>query len=542
MTDIKTTRGSIAAVLALLLFVAVSRAQEPAAAVQAGDTITAAELSQPSAAPNGISEVRIVRLSQVKGEVLLDRKTDRGFETAFANLPIAQGQRLQTKEGVAEVEFEDNSTLRITPNSLIEFPALQRGPSGATTTSVKLLKGTLYVSLANTKANQFTVSLGNDTITLTPSSHIRLDTDASKSNLAVFNGSALVANSSGTTTVGKKKSLLLDTTSDANTQAPSVITSKVEHGLFDEWDKTAADYHKLHSVPAAFAGSSYLYGINDLNYYGSFTNAGGCGAMWRPYFTSAAWDPFANGVWAWYPGAGYSWVSPYPWGWTPFHSGSWDYCPAGGGWGWHPGGRWNGLSNQQMAVAPLLHQVHGTAYPRPPHAPAAGSSTLVVVSTKPLAISRQSSADTFVFRNDSAGLGVPRESLGKLSKISQGVAQHGSVSTAVVTPASQAQSGSSVNGSSQGVHSMHVNDPSSAASNSGAAASRSNNQSTNASHGDAGRGYGGASRASSPGSYSGGGSGGGGGGGRSRGSAPAPSSAPSSGGSSSAGAAAGSRR
>ena len=72
--------------------------------------------------------------------------------------------------------------------------------------------------------------------------------------------------------------------------------------------------------------------------------------MWRPYFASAAWDPYSNGVWAWYQGAGYSWVSPYPWGWTPYHFGSWSYC-SGAGWGWQPGGSWNGLNNV-IAVVP----------------------------------------------------------------------------------------------------------------------------------------------------------------------------------------------
>lgn len=541
MANRKTIPGSIAVLLALSLFVAASRAQEAASTAQTGDStdVAAAEPSQPAPAANGVSGVRIVRLSQVKGEVLLDRKTDRGFETAFANLPIAQGQRLQTKEGVAEVEFEDNSTLRITPDSLIEFPALQRGPSGATATSVKLLKGILYVSLANTKGSQFIVTLGNETLTLAPSSHIRLDTDTAKSSLAVFNGSVQVADSSGTTMVGKKKAVVLNTTQDASAGTPPVI-GKVEHELFDEWDKNAADYHKLRSVPAAFASSSYLYGINDLNYYGSFSN-GGCGTMWRPYFTSAAWDPFANGVWAWYPGTGYSWVSPYPWGWTPFHYGSWEYCPSGGGWGWRPGGNWIGLSNQPATTTMprVLNQVHGTAYPKPPHAPAAGSSTLVVVSTRPLPISKLSSPDTFTFRKDSAGLGVPRESLGKLSKVSQGVAQHGSVSTTVSVPVASPQGGREPNASNAAVptvHNMHVNnmqvnDPSAASRSSVAAsASRSNNASSNA--GQATRQSEGGIRGASQGSYSGGGSGGGGG---SRMSVPAPSPAPPSAGSSPAG-------
>ena len=419
----KTTIGSIAALLAIALSVAASQAQDVSDPVQAADKTEApdATLSEASPPSSGVSTVRIVRLSQVNGEVQLDRKTDRGFEAAFANLPIIQNQRLQTHDGVAEVEFEDNTSLRITPDSLIEFPVLQRTSSGATITGVKLIRGSLYVSLANSKGNEFTVTVGDDKIVLTPSSHIRIDV-GTPSKLAVFNGNVQVVNESGTTTVGKKKALTFDATS----QTPPVVASKSEPGPFDNWDKNSSDYHNLRSVPAAYGGGSTLYGVNDLNYYGSFANVGGCGSMWRPYLASAAWDPFSNGIWAWYPGAGYSWVSPYPWGWTPFHSGSWAYC-SGAGWGWRPGGQWIGLHNHPAT----FNTAHGVNCPKPPHAPAAGASTLVVVNNKPLVVSRLSGSDTFVFHKDSAGLGVPRESLGNLHKISAGVVQHGTVSTPV---------------------------------------------------------------------------------------------------------------
>jgi hypothetical protein len=368
---------------------------------------------------SGASTVRIVRLSQVKGAVQLDRRTDRGFETAFANLPIAQGQRLKTGEGVAEVEFEDNSSLRLTPNSLVEFPVLQRSPDGATVTTAKLLKGTMYVSitkpLSKTKVtNDFTVTMSNGKIELTPASHIRLDVDEAASKIDVFDGRALVTTASGSTTLSKKG----DMTIEANSTAAPLVSSKVEEEPFDQWDKSAVDYHKV-KVTAAYMGSGYQYGINDLNYYGSFASYGSCGTMWRPYFTNAAWDPFANGVWAWYPGAGYSWVSPYPWGWTPFHTGSWAFC--GGGWGWQPGGRWIGLVNHP----------HYPNCPRPPHAPVTGGSTLVAVNRTPLAISKVTSPGTFVFQKNSAGLGVPRASLGNLNKISAGAERNGSVSRPV---------------------------------------------------------------------------------------------------------------
>ena len=51
----------------------------------------------------------------------------------------------------------------------------------------------------------------------------------------------------------------------------------------------------------------------------------GYGMMWQPYLVGAGWDPFMNGAWMWYPGAGYAWISSYPWGWTPYRYGSWTY-------------------------------------------------------------------------------------------------------------------------------------------------------------------------------------------------------------------------
>lgn len=450
----KITSGPLTTLLSVALFGAVCYAQDATAprtqdapvAGQSGEKAeTGTETSQPAAAPTAAAGVRIVRLSQVRGKVQLDRNTEHGFEAAFPNLPITQGQKLEAGEGVAEIEFEDNSTLRVTPNSLIEFPALQRGPTGATISRVKLVKGTLYVSLANTKGNEFEVMLGSDTISLAPASHIRLEAGTPTAKLTVMNGSVQVQSATaGIVTVGKNKQLSFDPADGT----PPVLAKREGEGPFDEWDKTSTDYHKLRSIPAAFGGSSYAYGINDMNYYGGFSNVGGCGSMWRPYFASAAWDPYANGSWAWYPGAGYSWVSPYPWGWTPFHSGSWEYCGGGAGWGWRPGGQWNGLSNQPAIQRPTpLSTWHGTGprpthgMPRPPNPPSPGHATVVVVSTTPLPVSRPTSPGNFTFRNDSAGLGVPRGSFGRLDKVSAGVERSGAVSKALPEPVSQGPRG-----------------------------------------------------------------------------------------------------
>jgi uncharacterized membrane protein YgcG len=361
-----------------------------------------------------------VRLSEVNGDVQLDRQTGRGFEAAFANLPITQGGRLRTGEGAAEVEFEDNSSLRLTPHSLVEFPVLSAGSDGTRATTVHVVQGTIYASLTKSKQSNSNVNVtfGRETLALGPSAHIELAVDGKQPRLDVLDGTVQAVNGATTTTVGKKKALLFD---PANS-APPTLLSKNEKGPYDDWDKRSVEYHQ-HLAPSGgnYASVPYAYGLADMNYYGAFTSVGGCGMMWQPYLASANWSPYANGTWAWYPGAGYSWVSPYPWGWTAFHSGSWNYCPSRG-WGWQPGSQWNGLRN-----APLVKLPSGPNRLRPPMRPIPLGPTIVAVNEKPLVASKLNEKDSFVFRKDSAGLGVPRGTFGKLNHISSGAVQHGSV-------------------------------------------------------------------------------------------------------------------
>ncbi len=399
-----------------LLFAAMLPAQTPSGAV-------------PS---NEVSKVRIVRLSEVKGEVQMDRDTGRGFEGAMANLPIVEKSRLQTGTGVAEVEFEDNSTLRLAPDSLVEFTQLERLQDGTTASSVHLVKGMAYVSLVKTKGNEFNLLFGRQKLQLPPSSHVRLQVDGAEAKLAVLDGTVRIDGASGPMDVSRKKTVTFDLVD----QAEATVAKDIAPVPFDSWDQSAAEYHARTATFSALSSSPYVYGLSDMGYYGSFMNAGGCGSMWRPYFASAAWDPYSNGAWAWYQGAGYSWVSPYPWGWTPYHYGSWSFCQ-GTGWGWQPGGSWNGLNNA-MAAASTGGSGHVPLRPVGP--PRAGEPTLAVVNQKPLVRSDVASADSFVFRKDSAGMGIPRDGMGKLDKLSQRALDRGTATTPIYVSAPQSSS------------------------------------------------------------------------------------------------------
>lgn len=382
-----------------------------------------------------LSRVRIVRLSEVKGAVQLDRGVGHGFEPAIVNMPVVEQNRLRTGVGVAEVEFEDNSTLRVGPDSEVDFYVLGRTAQGNTVSTVRVARGIAYVSLVKASgktANVFDLAFGKQrNIQLQPDTHVRLEVDGQQAKLAVLSGTVHLDGLNGAADVARKHTATFALAGDAQ---PAVAKGIVSDSLLDTWDKQLDQYHSRVASLNRFGGVPYSYGVNDMLYYGAFENADGCGMMWRPYFASAAWDPYSNGTWAYYSGAGYSWVSPYPWGWTPYHYGSWAFCQ-GTGWGWMPGGSWMGINNIAAATATMGTPVIGAVVRRRnhtlPHPPRFGGPSLVSVNRVALVHSGLSERGSFVFRKDSAGLGVPRNELGSLRGFSKHADRRGVATTPI---------------------------------------------------------------------------------------------------------------
>ena len=294
------------------------------------------------------SQARIVRLSQVDGDVQIDRNLGQGYEKAFINLPVTQGAKLRTGQGArAEIEFEDGSSLRLTPGTVLEFPELALRDSGARSSSVQLQQGTAYLNFKGDKGEEFVLGFGRENLTLKKPSHLRLELRDASATVAVFNGAVEVNGASGKVDVEKKHSATFDLAGST----PYTLANNLEPDPYDDWDKQQDKYHQQYR---ANSYSPYGYGASDLNYYGSFYNIPGYGMMWQPYLVGAGWDPFMNGAWMWYPGAGYAWVSSYPWGWTPYRYGSWTYVNSYG-WFWQPGRTWTGWNTVPRIVNPPQH-------------------------------------------------------------------------------------------------------------------------------------------------------------------------------------------
>ena len=123
--------------------------------------------------------------------------------------------------------------------------------------------------------------------------------------LATFNGNLKVEGPSGDVEVGKNKSATFDL-ADNN---KFTVAKDVQSLPLDAWDKSQTKYEQTYATRGSYNNYPYGYGVSDLNYYGNYYNVPGYGTMWQPYFAGVGWDPFMDGAWIFYPGAGYMWVS-----------------------------------------------------------------------------------------------------------------------------------------------------------------------------------------------------------------------------------------
>jgi len=354
------------------------------------------------------SQARIVRLSDVHGSVQIDKNSGTGFENAFLNLPVTQGTQLRTRDnGRVEIEFEDGSTLRLGPNSQLDFSTLGLNDSGARISILNLADGAAYVNWLGKAGDQFTLNFLHEKVDLDHPAHFRVDTSADGTKVAVFKGEIQVVAPAGPVTVAKNKMV----TFTADDEKP-VLAKNIEQEPLDSWDKEAVAYHDQYSKNNS---SPYAYGISDLNYFGAYTPVPGYGMMWQPFFAGAGWNPFMDGAWSWYPGMGYMFVSAYPWGWMPYRYGSWAMVP-GMGWMWQPG-NWNSFATVPRYVGASAASFHA------PVAPTGTVSTVVVGKGGPV-LSPVLPTHLTITRG-SAGLGVPRGAVSDLKSVNHQVAKSG---------------------------------------------------------------------------------------------------------------------
>lgn len=289
------------------------------------------------------TQVRAARLSFLQGTVNIDHIDNTGSDPAQINMPLPQGVRVSTgQDGEAEIEFEDGSVVRLTPNSSLELTALTADPNGNLTTDLTLVNGLAYAELRAAAQFAYSVNAGGVQVSPVTDATVRIGMDQPPAVISVLDGTAQVNGGSASgegykTNVNAGETLTGDATDPGRYQ----LTRQVAANSWDKWNNdrdTAAanETAEQTDVRGGYAGAAG-YGWSDLDANGSWYNIPGQGEVWQPNVAmDASFDPYGYGSWVWYPGSGYVWASGYAWGWTPYRCGNWSYWDDFG-WGWQPG-------------------------------------------------------------------------------------------------------------------------------------------------------------------------------------------------------------
>jgi hypothetical protein len=286
------------------------------------------------------------RLSSVDGQVRISQGGQVLADPALANTPLFAGTRIETgDDGKAEIQFDDGSVARISPDSALTLAAI--GGQGAPgSTEIVLEGGLAYFEMqGNGPGGDTRITFGDAVVTATGFTVMRITMDNPPGSLAVFSGNAHVQRGNALALdIHGGESVTLDGTDPSRYN----LAESIQPDSWDQWNSDRDQALSAEATEQTGAAGNFINNDNpnsdnpnpewnDLDASGNWYNVPGQGYIWSPYEASGAgWDPYGCGHWMWTPRFGYIWVSCESWGYLPYSCGSWSFYDSFG-WGWSPG-------------------------------------------------------------------------------------------------------------------------------------------------------------------------------------------------------------
>jgi Family of unknown function (DUF6600)/FecR protein len=345
---------------------------------------------QPAPTPAGEAgapppdQTSAVRLSDVEGQVQLSHGAMILASQALANTPVFEGTLITTADdGRAELQFDDGSVVRITPDSALLISVLRHEGSNDQS-ELDLQRGLAYFELQSGQADDsIRVRFSNNVVTTSGFTVMRVRMDTPPGAVSVFSGNAhLDEGTALSLDLHGGESVALNAADPSQYQ----LAETIEPDSWDAWnsdrDEALTSAEAQRTAPNSKLPDSNNPAWSDLDTNGNWYNVPGQGYVWSPYEAqNSAWDPYGCGSWMWTPNFGYMWVSCESWGYMPYMSGMWNYYD-GFGWGWTPGyggGPWwstgGGWASNIGHTSSLRYQ--------PPHRPRGGPIKPPAVSAFP---------------------------------------------------------------------------------------------------------------------------------------------------------------
>ncbi len=302
----------IVSVALLLLFIAISYAEFPE-----------------------YTDESIARLSYVNGNAFIQRSSELAYEEGIVNMPIAQGDRVGTTDGRAEVYFGKGKYIRIDNHTKIDFINLPK--RGNDLSQIRIWSGHVYFSVNSLdREKSLEIHTADVSIYVLDRGLYRIDVrENGETEIFVFNGLVEAAGESGSTLVKEAQKLVA--IEGHFTSRPIRFHAVSEDG-FDRWNEDR-DITLRERMAQRYLPDELDDYEGELQHYGDWTYVSPYGYVWIPRGVRSGWRPFHNGRWVWISTCGWTWLPYEHWGWVTFHFGRWHWH-VGIGWYWIPTTVW----------------------------------------------------------------------------------------------------------------------------------------------------------------------------------------------------------
>jgi hypothetical protein len=272
----------------------------------------------------------VARISTINGEVSVRRGDSGDWVAAVPNAPLLAGDSVAVvQNGRAELQLDSANFVRIAGDSEVRLADLSAGRS-----QIQLAKGLITWRVLRDSATQSEISTPSVAVHPLRLSAVRVEVDADgTTRITVRRGEVEAATARGSEKVSEGQTMIVRGSAD---DAEFQVENAAPRDAWDSWNDQRDT--TLSRAQSPRYTSPDIYGTEDLDQYGRWSNDPAYGNVWMPNVPDT-WAPYSNGQWVWEDYYGWTWVPYEPWGWAPFHYGSW-YFRTGLGWAWYPGPRY----------------------------------------------------------------------------------------------------------------------------------------------------------------------------------------------------------
>src|SRR5713226_4408262 len=286
-----------------------------------------------AASPSGEAEGEGIgrtppRLSYTTGEVSFWRPGATDWAPAQINTPLAAGDELYTgTQGTLELQVGARAFVRAWGDT--QLGLANQEPDFL---QLKVTSGHVSVDVRSLEPGRtLEVDTPHAAFIIERPGYYRADvTDQRTAFMTRRGGRATVTAPGGqAVAIAASSAVILE-------GAPTPTMQTYAAPELDTWDRWnyARTGQLIEGVSGRYVPSD-VYGVRELDQYGSWRSVETYGTVWVPAGVPAGWAPYSTGRWIWDPYYGWTWVDTAPWGWAPYHYGRWvfvsDY------WAWAPG-------------------------------------------------------------------------------------------------------------------------------------------------------------------------------------------------------------